>query len=120
MSFFFDSYAIIEIIKNNPSYEKFKEIPIVTGTLNLAEVHYFLIEFAGVEEADKIINELNLSILEPAKETAIKASRFRFNNKKLKMSYADCLGYIIAIENNLTFVTGDDAFNRLNYVEFIK
>ncbi|MEK6850825.1 MAG: PIN domain-containing protein [Nanoarchaeota archaeon] len=120
MGYFFDTYAIIEIIKNNQNYEKFKESAIKTCALNIAELHFFLIEFAGEEEADKLVKELNISLLEQTKENAIEASKFRYKNKKLKMSYADCLGYITAKSNDLIFVTGDDAFKNLESVEFIK
>lgn len=120
MGYFFDSYAIIEIIKNNSNYEKFKEYPIITCALNIAEVHYFLIDYVDENEADGLIQCLNISLLEQSKETAISASKFRFKNKKLKMSYADCLGYITAKNNGLTFITGDDAFKEMACVEFIK
>jgi len=120
MNYYFDTYAIIEIIKDSLAYQKFKETTIITGALNIAETHYFLIEFADENEADKMIEGLNLVLLEPNKDTAIQASKFRFKNKKLKMSYADCLGYTLAQKNDLIFVTGDDAFKDFNGVEFIK
>ncbi len=120
MHYFFDSYAIIEIIKNNQNYQKFKELPVITDALNIAEVHYFLIEHAGEAEADKAIQSLNISLLDINKEIAVEASKLRFANKKLKLSYADCLGYILSKKNNLIFVTGDDAFKNFDKVEFVK
>ena len=120
MNYYFDTYGIIELIKDNPSYQKFKEATIITAALNISETHYYLIEFASESEADKIINGLNLSLIEPNKEIAVEASKFRFKNKKLKLSYADCLGYIISQKNNLVFLTGDDGFKDLENVEFVK
>lgn len=120
MNYFFDSYAIIEIIKNSESHNRFREIAIVTSSLNIAEVNYFLLEFVGENEADKIIQSLNISLIEQNKEIAIEASKFRFKNKKLKLSYADCLGYCTSLRNNLLFVTGDDAFRNFEGVEFVK
>ena len=120
MNYFFDSYAIIEIIKNNANYNNLKDIPIVTSSLNIAEVNYFLLEFVGEIEADKIIQALNINLMEQTKEIAVEASKFRFENKKLKLSYADCLGYCTSLKNNLLFVTGDDAFRNFEGVEFIK
>ena len=120
MNYFFDSYAIIEIIKNNANYNKFKDLPIITSALNIAEVHYFLMEFAGEIEADKIIQSLNINLMEQSKEVVVEASKFRFKNKKLKLSYADCLGYCTSRQNSFIFVTGDEAFKNLEKVEFIK
>lgn len=120
MNYYFDTYAIIEIIKNNPFYLKFEESIITTSTLNIAETHYFLIEFAGEKEADQLTRELNLSLFDSDKDLAVKASKFRYKNKKLKMSYADCLSYMLSQKNNLIFVTGDDAFKNFEGVEFIK
>lgn len=120
MDCFFDSYAVIEIIKNNQDYLEFKEKTIITDALNIAEVHYFLIEYASESEADKIIKSLNVELKDLDKDTAVNASKFRHKNKKLKLSYADCLGYILAKNNNLLFLTGDDAFKEFENVRFIK
>lgn len=120
MYYFFDSYAIIEIIKNNQNYQKFEEFLVITNALNIAEVHYFLMEYIGEAEDDKAIQSLNINLLDVSKEIAIDASKLRFANKKLKLSYADCLGYILSKKNNLIFITGDDAFKNFYYVEFVK
>ncbi len=41
-------------------------------------------------------------------------------SKKNALSYADAIGYVCALENNLVFVTGDDAFKGLKGVKFLK
>lgn len=120
MKYFFDSYAVIELIKSSQNYLIFKDEVVATSALNLAEVHYFLMGYAGEALADTSLNGLNLEIIEFDKKIAINASKFRFKNKKLKFSYADSLGYCAAIENNLIFLTGDDAFDGMNSVEFVK
>lgn len=120
MKYFFDSYAIIEIIKNNPNYEKFKEEVIITNAFNIAEVHYFFMENASEIESDRIIRELNIELLQIDREAAIQASKMRFKNKRLKLSYADCLGYVTSQKNNIMFLTGDDAFKEMENVEFVK
>lgn len=37
-----------------------------------------------------------------------------------KLSYADCLGYIIALREKIEFFTGEDDFKGLHNVEFVK
>ena len=118
--YFFDSYAIIEIIKNSSGYDKFRETQIVTNALHIAEVHYILAEFTGEKASDETVKSLNINLIDITKEIAIEASKLRFNNKKLKLSYADCLGYVCAINNNLKFLTGDDGLKKFDNVEFVK
>lgn len=120
MNYYFDTYAIIELIKDSDSYQKFKKEIIITGALNITEAHYYLTEFLSEKEADYLINQLNLSLLDLDKDIAVEASKFRFRNKKLRMSYADCLGYELSKKNNLIFLTGDDAFKNFDNVEFVK
>ena len=118
--YFFDSYALIELIKNKPSFDRFRDVVIVTGALNIAETHFVFLSLLPESKVNEVIRSLNVVLIEPDKETAIAASLFRFHNKKLKMSYADCLGYCTALAHNLKFVTGDDAFRNFESVEFVK
>ena len=120
MEYFFDSYAIIEIINGKGSYSGFKDTTVITTVMNLAEVYYALLRSNGKEEANKIIKTIDPTFIKITKEIVIKSSNFRFKNKKLKMSYVDCIGYTLSLKNNLKFLTGDEAFKDLKNVEFIK
>lgn len=120
MNFFFDSYAIIEILKNNPNYEKFKNLTVFTNIINISEVYYHLINNAKEKIAKELISQLNIQLLNLDKESAIKAAEFKFQYKKEKLSYIDCLGYVIAKEINAKFLTGDEKFKNKNNVEFVK
>ena len=119
MMIFFDSYAIIEVIKGASNYEKYNETTFITNTLNLSEVFYSLIREVGERIAEALINKLNFEFVEISEEIALKASKFKYKNKKLKLSYADCIGYITALENNMKFLTGDKEFEKFKGVEFV-
>jgi len=119
-SYFFDSYAIIELIKGNEKYNFVQENIIITSSMNLAEVYYALLIIENKEIADKIINSLNVELIEISSEIALKSALFRFENKKSKLSYIDCIGYMLAKENNLLFLTGDKEFENFPNVEFVK
>lgn len=119
MMIFFDSYAIIEVIKGASNYEKYNETTFITNTLNLSEVFYSLIREVGERIGEEIINKLNFEFVEISEEIALKASKFKYKNKKLKLSYADCIGYITALENNMKFLTGDKEFEKFKGVEFV-
>jgi predicted nucleic acid-binding protein len=119
MNYFFDSYAIIELFKNSPSYEKFKDEIIITSALNLAEVYYIIALCLGENIADKVGN-IKMNFIEINPSIALEASKFRFRNKSLKFSYADCIGYLMAKKANLKFLTGDEQFKGFEDVEFVK
>jgi predicted nucleic acid-binding protein len=120
MKYFFDTYAIIELIKNSESYLAYNKYPLITSTFNVSETYYFFLEYFGRSKADYIFSKLNINILEVDKDVAIKASIFRHENKKLKLSYADCIGYCLAKSYNMKFLTGDDGFKNIENVEFVK
>ena len=120
MGYFFDSYAIIELINQNENYVKFSDEPIITNSLNLVEVHYHFLKEHNKQTADFWIKQLNFELLDITKDIAIKGSSFKFENRKKKLSYADCIGYVTAMEYNLKFLTGDNQFDNLENVEFVK
>lgn len=117
---FFDTYALIEIIKGKESYSQFATAPIITTILNLAELYYFFIKETNKTRADAIINLIKPDLLEIDLETIKKAMEFRYDNIKRKMSMIDCIGYIVARKHHLLFLTGDDAFRTFDSVELVK
>ena len=120
MGYFFDSYAIIEIIHQNESYKQFKQETIITNVLNLAEVYYFLLKKYNEKTANYWTIHFNFHLLEIAPDIAIKAAKFKHKYIKEGLSYADCIGYITALKNNIIFLTGDEKFKNKENVEFIK
>lgn len=118
MKYFLDTYALIEIIKGNPSYIRFREHDLFTSLLNLYELYYILLREKGEDEAKKYFSEF-YEIIIPIKESNIFfASKFKLNHKNI--SYADALGYAIAYESNMKFLTGDQEFKNIENVEFVK
>ena len=118
--YFFDSYAIIELIKGNPNYEFVKDNIIITGVMNMSEVYYALLLENTEDFAESIIKKLNVQIISLDLEMAARAAKFRYKNKKLFLSYIDCAGYILAWEDNLIFLTGDEGFKNMDNVKLIK
>ncbi len=120
LNYFFDSYAIIEIVKNNPKYLPYSEEDIVLTLFNLAEVYWSALLDYGEERADKIFSDFRDNIVEVDDETLKEAIKFRKEHKKQDLSYTDCIGYIYSKRNNLKFLTGDSQFEHLPFVEFVK
>jgi len=120
MKYFFDTYALFEIIGQNESYRRFSEEEIVTSILNLGELYYGLLKNHGRKIAAYWFNKFKNYAM-PISDGAIrKAMDFKFENKKKSFSFIDCAGYAIAKEHNLVFLTGDNGFKGMENVEFVK
>ena len=120
MAYFFDTYAIIELINKNPPYERFKSFNLVTSILNIGEVYGIFLREGGKEKADDWFKEFNCDLIEITPKIIVEAVHFRFIHKGKNISLVDSVGYILAQENNIKFLTGDKEFHNLPNVEFIK
>ncbi len=121
MKYFFDSYAIIEIIKGNENYLRFKDLQVVTTSLNAAEVYYYLLREFNEKTADYWIKRFNFDLINLIRlDDAINATKLKFWNKKEKLSYIGCIGYILSKILQIKFLTGDNKFKNKENVEFVK
>ncbi len=121
LTYFFDTYAFYELIKGNPNYKKYeKEITLITTKLNLMELHYGLLRDEGEEIAEVYYEKFLKFCVEIDDNTIKTANTFRLKNYKRKLSYVDCLGYILAKKFNAKFLTGDEQFKDFENVEFVK
>ncbi len=118
--YFLDSYALIEIMKDNKNFKRFLDFPTFTGIMNLLELHYILNREISSEKADSIIEKLKSLVIQTEIRDIKTASRFKTKHSSKKFSYIDCLGYAMAINRNMKFLTGDNEFKGIKGVEFIK
>lgn len=119
-TYFYDTYALYEIAKGSKNYEKYADKLIITSIMNLYELYYQLLKDSKDELAEIFFNRLESSCIEINSEIIKKAAKFRKQEIKLKLSYIDCLGYTIAKEQGVKFLTGDKAFENMSNVLFIK
>lgn len=117
---FFDTYALIEIIHGNPNYLKYRNLKIITSKLNLMELHYRIFSIYGIEYAEKAYQKFLQFVVDIPDEAIKKANIFKHAHKKQKLSYVDCIGYVLAKLHNVRFLTGDKEFERMKNVEFVK
>ncbi|WP_461866497.1 type II toxin-antitoxin system VapC family toxin [Thermococcus sp.] len=122
--FFADTYALIEILRGNPNYSKYADGELYSTEFNLLELSYALTRDFGPETAENILNivRTTLVIVSPTMKQYVKASeiRLRERDKGKKLSLIDCLGYVVAKELGMKFLTGDREFKSMNNVEFVK
>ncbi len=117
--YFFDSYAIVELIKENPNYLLYGESKIATTVLNVIEVHYALLREKGPEFAKAFFNSLMKWVI-PFEYVITDANILKYSMRKQKLSSPDCIGYLLAKTHGIKFLTGDKEFENMPNVEFVK
>ena len=117
---FFDTYAIIEIIKGNENYKKYRDFKISLTKLNLFELYYNLLRDSGEEVAKKSLTKYSNFVTDFNEDIIENAAKMKFIFKKQDMSMVDCIGYIKAKQLGIKFLTGDKQFEFLPDVEFVK
>jgi len=126
MGYLIDTYALIEWFRNhNRKYKRYFEDPnIFISPLILMEF-YFSIYHEFNEAKAEMLREVLLKsafMIKIKQQSIIEAAKFRSKmyRKRIKMSYTDAINYVLAKENNLKVLTGDEHFRNLDHVEFVK
>ncbi|MBI2574599.1 PIN domain-containing protein [Candidatus Woesearchaeota archaeon] len=117
--YLFDTSAIIEIIRENPKYDRYISEEIITTSLNLGELYYFLLRKEGEKDAELWNNILKESLVDITHQAVIKAMRLRHKNTGRNLSFVDCVSYELARLHGLTFLTADKGFTGLPGVELV-
>lgn len=118
--YFYDSYAIIELVKGNQNYLKYGDEVVTITIFNLAEIYWSVLNDFDENTAENIYRKFRDSVIDIDDETLKEAIKFRKKYKKNNLSYTDCIGYIYALKHKLVFLTGDKEFENLENVEFVK
>lgn len=120
VEYFFDTYAIIEILENNPNFEKFSMSLITTFHMNLVETYMHFFRKYNEETAKSIFYSIKNSEISVEDEVVFEAIKIKREHNKKKLSYVDCLGYAYAKLKGIKFLTGDKEFEGMKNVEFVK
>lgn len=117
-TYFFDTYAIIEIVRGNPNYQRFIDVNVITSIFNLAELNYNLKKEKSKEFADWITKKYLGFVIDVEFDDLVKAMDLKTKHRNL--SIPDAIGYIIAKKHGVKFLTGDEDFKDFEDVEFVK
>ena len=120
MKYFFDTYALFEIINKNESYKKFFDEEIATSILNLGELYYGLLKDKGQKTASEWFDKLKNLTIPLSEDTVKKSMDFKLENKSKNFSFIDCIGFQLAKGHSLVFLAGDKEFQGMDNVEFVK
>jgi predicted nucleic acid-binding protein len=120
--FFYDSYAVLAYLSDNPKYRSFfEENDGVLTKLNLMEIYYRTLEVHGVQAASQVVKAFAKYVTDFGIADIEGAMKLRLKLKKKghDISYADALGYYLAQKSNVKFLTGDKWLKDLEGVEFV-
>ena len=122
--YYADTYALVEILRGSPAYERYASEELVTSEFNLLELAYALTRDYGREKAVEVLRIVRafVTIVQPTDEDYAEASALRIELKKQskKLSLIDALGYVLAKRLKILFLTGDREFKDLDNVEYVK
>jgi len=118
--FFFDSYALFEIIKGNPNYRKYASCDMATSKLNIFELFHGFLRDKQEELAETAIERYYPYVVDFDDDVIREAARMKLVLNKRNVSMVDCIGYILSIKLGIKFLTGDKEFENLKNVEFVK
>ncbi len=77
ISYFWDSYAIIELENGNERYSKYLDYPIILTIFNLIEIYWIILNQFGEEEADKTYENYRSAVADIDYEILKEAIKFR-------------------------------------------
>ncbi len=123
MSLFLDSYAIVEMARDNSRYDFVEAEEVATSTLDLLEAYHVLTEAGGEALAMRILKELSTIATDLPKDLIPEIARFRLAKKGAtgrRFSYADAAGYVYALDRGHEFLTGAHEFEGLARVRFVR
>jgi len=118
--FLADTYALIEIMGGNRSYTSYIDSVLATTKFHLAELYYHLLRFYSFEEANRYFDFYSGFLVTVSLSSIAAAMQFKLQHKNEGLSYADCIGYAVAAELGIKFLTGDSKFREKANVEFVK
>ena len=117
-TYFFDTYAIIEVVRGSPNYASYTNCGIITTIFNLAELNYNLKKERDKATADKITDKYKDAVVGVTADDVKEAMDTKTKNRQ--MSIPDAIGYTIAKRHGVKFLTGDEDFRAFKNVEFVK
>lgn len=120
MKYFLDTYAMVEIVKGNTHYTKYLTQQLHTSLFHLYELFYQLLRDHDAPTAREFFTQFSDVLLPISDSHIFAAAEFKLAHAKAKLSYADALGYAMADQEGMRFLTGDQAFQHITNVEYVK
>ncbi len=120
-AYFFDTYALIEILRKNPQFQRYVGLGAALTKLNLFELYCALRRDGksrqSASAAVRIAAGYRVGLVMGDME---RAAEMWLSKRKQDLSMTDCVGYVIAKRLGVKFLTGDRQFKDMPNVEYVK
>lgn len=116
--YFFDTYALVEILDKNPAYARYRGAQMRFTRLNVFEFYFFLLRKQGEAAAESFLLRSRKLTVEYDDRTIAAAAKIKLRNRQISMT--DAIGYITALRLGVKFLTGDKAFKGMPNVEYVR
>lgn len=117
-TFVADSFALIELRKQNVRYTPYKTANLIITEHALLEFSYYLLR--EQKDAKQTIKQFWQHTRNISQTVAYASIKMKYALRNKQLSYTDCLGYCLARELNVLFLTGDKQFEGLPHVEWVR
>jgi len=117
---FFDTYAFFEILKGNPNYNEYALSGIITTKLNLFELYLGILRLVDENSAKTALDKYYAFVRDFDENVITNAAKMKKELNKRDLSMTDCIGYYLANQLGVKFLTGDEQFKDMTNVEFVK
>jgi len=119
-TFFFDTYAFFEILQGSKAYEIYEFAKIITTKLNLFELYLGISRECGSDYAERTLEKYYSFAKDFDQEVIIAAAKLKNFLNRRDVSMTDCIGYAMAKQLGIMFLTGNSAFECMKNVKFVK
>lgn len=120
VKFYLDTSALVEVAKGNDLLRGYIAQDFVINDITLAEFYSVMLREYDEPTANYWFRMVSSKSLSVTKELLVEAVKFRRYNKEKNLSFFDAVGYVYSVKNNHVFLTGDNDFEGLPGVEFVK
>ncbi len=120
--YFADTYALVEYLRGNKHYVSYVEKEEwITSLLNVIELYYAVLWDNDERAAETAYHGFRRRAVEITDDDVTEGMRLRLGQRarNTNLSYADAIGYAMAIRLKSEFLTGDKAFSNLRGVLFV-
>lgn len=117
---YFDTYAILALLRGSRTYDRVRDTPGITHQMNHLEAVVHLMR-RGEKDPWRMIDALGLGLVAADRGDIDAAARLKSaaDRARKNLSYVDALGYALARGMGYRFLTGDQEFRDLPEVEFV-
>lgn len=114
-----DAHALIGLLDADSRYTSYVKTPFITTDFALLELYWYCTRNGVTDKYAHALTRFEGVLQYPDSACLRFAALLRFKHRKEDLSYADCVGWALALQLGIPFLTGDRAFKGKDGVAFV-